>query len=103
MGTDEEDLLKQIWEEARRLDPDKPELFAIMLGSAVKGPNANALAIWLGLPRKVVRMWGKKLREGGIWVGRHVEASWLEENGDIALLCDALVARGLLTREFGDE
>ena len=71
----------------------------VLLGSAVVGPNVKRISSWAGIPRDIVALYGKRLRDNGIWVGSKIHAEWFDEKtGGIAFFCDVNVALGHMER-----
>lgn len=71
----------------------------VLLSSINIGPNADKLAKFTKYPRSLVRQFGRRLRNNGVWIGDKVAAvEWFEEGGSVALIADSLVALGLVRR-----
>lgn len=72
---------------------------AILLTSALVGPNEKKIAEYIKLEPKVVREYGRIAREQGIWEKGKINAEWADKQyGSVALICDALCVLGLLSR-----
>lgn len=71
----------------------------VMLAALEVGPNADRIAKLVGYPRTLVRIFGRRLRECGVWDGGVTKADWGDEKtGTIAFWCDVGVAVGWLKR-----
>ncbi len=96
---------EEVWTESERLsgeprDTDGCIAYALLLISAIVGPNIVKCAAALSVPRNRIRWMARNLRENKVWDGNSVCVNWLDpETGGAALALDASVALGLLKRE----
>jgi len=97
--------LEMLKKECLNIDPSIKEddpIFGTMLfmlaSAAVTGPNADKTAKFCHLPRSYVRERARRLRDNGVWKGRKLMVDWFEDNGALSLICDVLVAEGMLRR-----
>jgi hypothetical protein len=80
----------------------------VIIVAAQAGTNVNRLAKKTGIAVEQIRCFSKRLREAKIWLGNSAnDIDWLDVWTDrtrmAAILSQALVARGLLKREWIDE
>jgi hypothetical protein len=80
----------------------------VIIVAAQTGTNVNRLAKETGIAAEQIRCYSKRLREAKIWHGNSVnDIDWLDVFTDRkrmgVILSQALVARGLLNREWIDE
>lgn len=69
-----------------------------MLASLEVGTNADRVARFTGYPRSLVRTFGKRLRENGVWKDGQIHADWFGEHGGISFCLDVNIARGFMKR-----
>lgn len=94
------------WQEAGRIvdqkdflcDSRETRMGAILLASALVGPNIRRIARFLCLPRRVVAGASDCAREQGIWRGGKVCANWFGANGGAELVADTCVLLGWMDR-----
>jgi hypothetical protein len=80
----------------------------VIIVAAETGTNVNRLAKKTGIDAEQIRCFSKRLREAKIWHGNSAnDIDWLDVWTDrtrmAGILSQALVARGLLNREWIDE
>ena len=95
---DVEKLIRGI-EPTLKPDDESYEAMAVLLSSAICGPNMRRIKTFTGYPMASVLKLGHRIRANGIWHGKRVLADWGDaEDGAIALLLDTNVALGRLQR-----
>jgi hypothetical protein len=70
-----------------------------LLWSMLLGPNEDAIAVQLALPKEVIALYGETARKYGIWTkdGKVAGAEWMDSPLD--LLLNAMVLLGLMERK----
>lgn len=97
---------RMIWNDVKRISENKDKeaednvVMAILLSSAIVGPNEKKISDLLKLQPALVNYYGKKIRKNKIWAGNKVDGGeWFDKKiGGVALICDTLVVLGLLNR-----
>jgi len=96
--------LKRIKDEVRKVtkcDVEADDSFkaAVCLLAALQvGANADFVAKFTGYPRGLVREFGHRLRENGIWKNGKTCADWFGKDGGVSFCLDVNVARGFMRR-----
>lgn len=98
---------KEIKKAVHQIDPalsEDDEAFkamAVLLSSAVCGPNVVKLKRFTSYPSDLLNKFAYRLRRNGIWKGARVYADWMDpEEGGAALILDSLVAQGMMERQL---
>ena len=95
---------EEVWTEAIRLSGEDRThdgciAYALLLMSAIVGPNIVRCAAALSVSRPRIAWMGRNLRKNKIWDGSTVQANWFDPNDGVSLALDASVALGLLERK----
>jgi hypothetical protein len=98
--TTREDLLKAVYKMDKTLkkavNEEARDAMLLLLGAWVDGPlRANKTA---QIPEARRRRFMKNLRNNRVFVGNTIHAEWEGEDGGYALLLDANVALGFMSR-----
>jgi hypothetical protein len=88
--------------------PETSGAMQVIIVAAQEGTNVNRLAKKTGIAVEQIRCFSKRLREAKIWHGNSAnDIDWLDVFTDrktmAVILSQALVARGLLSREWISE
>ena len=76
----------------------------LVLVSALRvGPNINRIAKFTGIDKKIIRPIARRLRENGVWRHDVMRYSWVEDGDSVAIIMDAQVATGKLTRAVTED
>jgi len=76
----------------------------VLLGSAYVGHSPTRLSQFTGVAAGFIRRRKQKLFDSGIWTADgKVACAWLDDYGEIALVCDVLVLEGKLEKVYPEE
>ncbi len=96
---------EEIWMVAKTISGadcgDEATAVALLLASAIVGPEIRRAASLIGIPYRGIMWMGTNARLNEIWVADRVcmNGDWFdEEYGAVALLCDSMCVLGVLER-----
>ena len=86
-------------------DDDAIDAIVFMIASLHLGPNAQKISRYTKMNQARCILYGQRLRKNKIWVGLKIDCEeWFDEKaGGVALILDAMVARGELEKTYEDE